>query len=243
MKTINARLRAVFSAILVIVFLTMTAAPALAVSGSTTLAPYATSDYMVIVEGLHLRKGPGMEYAIITSLKKGTTITYLGNKYGWWQVRLADGTKGWVDKQFLTPVTAKTTGSYVVTVNGLNVRQEPKTSAHSVNKLKKGEVIKITKLNGDWGYSPTAGGWVALKYLTKKSSSSSTTTIKAGNNYKVNADRLNVRSGASMSAQRIAIIKRGLKVKVTMVSGSWAYITVTRGGKTLHGWVASKYLK
>ncbi len=244
MKTMNVRLKAVICAILVFVMVTASAVPALAVPGSTTLAPYATSDYLVIVQGLHLRKGPGMEYDIIMSLKKGTTVSYLGNKYGWWEVRLADGTTGWLDKQYLTPVTADTTGKYVVTVNGLNVRQGPKTSAHRVNKLKKGDVITISKLNGDWGYSPTAGGWVALKYLSEKSVSGQTSSsVKAGNIYKVTADRLNVRSGASMSAKRIAILRRGVKVKVSQVSGNWAYVTASRGGKTVRGWVSVKYIK
>ncbi len=244
MKTINARLRAVFCAALVAIMLVMTAAPALAVPRSTTLAPYATSDYIVIVDGLHVRKGPGMGYGIILSAKRGTTVTYLSNQYGWWHVRLPDGTTGWVDKQFLTPVTADSTGSYVVMVNSLNVRQEPKTSAHRVNKLKKGDVIAITKLNGDWGYSPSAGGWVALKYLSeKKNAGKTTSTIKAGSIYTVAVDRLNLRASASLSAARVAILKKGVKVKVSQVSGAWAYVTASKGGKSVRGWVATKYIK
>lgn len=243
MKTINARLKAVFCAALAAILLCMSAAPALAVPRSTTLAPYATSDYVVIVDGLHVRVGPGMQYGVRLSLKQGAIVTYLTNQYGWWQVRLEDDTTGWVDKQFLTPVTADATGAYVV-LTGLNVREQPKTSAKRVGKLKKGDVISITRLNGDWGYSPTAGGWVALKYVRSSDVSGKTAgSIKVGSTYTVTADRLNVRSRATTSASRLAILKRGTQVKVSQISGGWAYVTASRNGKTVRGWISTKYIQ
>lgn len=52
--------------------------------------------------GLNMRTGAGTQYRIVTTLKKGVTVTYTGKKSGkWFQVKY--GTKtGWVSSAYLT---------------------------------------------------------------------------------------------------------------------------------------------
>ena len=154
-------------AALVCVMLVMTALPALAVGGSSTLAKKGDK-YYVVASALHVRSGAYMGNNIIRSIKKGTSVTFQREKNGWWYVRYGSGKYGWVDKQFLTRSNVRKTGTYKTTA-ALNVRSFPSGSASKRGTLKKGAKIKILQLNGDWCRINYKGkeGWVAAKYLKK----------------------------------------------------------------------------
>jgi len=47
---------------------------------------------------VHLRKGPGKDYKVIGSVKKGTSLKILEVNGGWLRVQLEDGTTAWVSK-------------------------------------------------------------------------------------------------------------------------------------------------
>lgn len=53
---------------------------------------------------LNVRTGPGIRYARVTIIPNGTTVTYLGRASAgiWVQVRLSDGTIGWVNSRYFT---------------------------------------------------------------------------------------------------------------------------------------------
>ena len=144
------------------------AAPALAVSGSETLAKKGDS-YYVIASRLNVRYGPGTDYSVRTSIPRGRKVYFQKERYGWWYVRYtSSGRYGWVDKQYLTRYNARYTGTYKTTAR-LNVRTFPSTDYRIRGTLKKGARIRVLQLNGDWcrinynGYT----GWVAAKYLKK----------------------------------------------------------------------------
>lgn len=52
---------------------------------------------------LNVRRGPGTEYGIITQITKGTRVTIIGTHSArvWWQIRLPDGTIGWVHGKYI----------------------------------------------------------------------------------------------------------------------------------------------
>ena len=243
MKHIPVWLKSLLCIALAVVLLNAATLPALAVvPSSSTLAPYASKTYIVNCNGLNLRYGASTSSGVKTVLGRGTTVTYISDKSGWWYVRAQNGDYGWVDKKYLAPSsTGASTGSYVVTAGKLNVRAYPRTTARRVGKITKGTVISISELNGDWGYSPSAGGWVALEYLshtTSAVSGRSSVAVAAGGTYRVTASRLNVRSSASVNSSIKGSLASGTSVTVTRVSGSWAYVTY-RGGE---GWVSTSYL-
>ena len=222
------------------------AVPALAVvPSSSTLAPFASSKaYIVNCSGLNLRYGASITSGVQFILPRGTVVTYISDKSGWWYVSCKRGSTtyyGWVDKKYLAPAaTGAATGSYAVTASELNVRGYPRLSARRVGSLSKGTIISVTELNGDWGYSPTAGGWVALSYLTPVASSGKTAaaSVTPGSTYRVIASKLNVRASASLNGAIKDGIYNGTSVTVTRVSGAWAYVTY-RGGE---GWVSTSYV-
>ena len=167
MKTVNWMKRAL-CVLLVALILVATAAPALAVGQSTTLAKKGDVYYVVPSSGLHVRSSASMGDNIIRTIKKGTKVVFQYEKNGWWRVKYASGKYGFVDKQYLTRSNVKKTGTYK-TKGKLNMRYAPKTSSGVIRVIPKGKKVKVKKLNGDWVYVTYGGdsGWVASKYLKK----------------------------------------------------------------------------
>lgn len=229
-----------------IVMLLAQSLPALAVGGSTSMANKGDR-YIVNVEGLNFRAGPGMGYRIITSLEKGTVLVYLSNSDGWWKMYTASGKVGYVDRQYLTQDTTEKQGNYFVTASSLRIRKAPKTSAGVLGTVKKGTIVTISGLNGDWGYlSDGAGvqGWVALKYLSHYNNSltSSAKTSSVNKMYEVAASALNVRASGSTHARRLDTLRNGKDVYVLKVDGDWGRIAYKSSGKVKYGWVKLEYL-
>ncbi|MBO4885534.1 MAG: SH3 domain-containing protein [Clostridia bacterium] len=243
MKHVVTWMRTLLCAALVAV-LVAASMPALAVGQSTTLAT-SGSRYIVTASGLNVRSGAGMGFSVITVAPRGATVTYISNNRGWWYVRLSSGTTGYVDKQYLTPVSAADTGAYTVTASVLLMRAKPNTDGKRVGKLMKGTNVYVSKLNGDWGYVSYNGvsGWVALRYLRATSGEvKPASKISAGSVYTVIAEALNVRRSGSTHATRLDTITGGTSVRVSQVSGNWAYVTYTKNGKVRQGWVSTSYL-
>lgn len=237
--------RAVTAALLVLMLL-VSSLPAFAVNGSTTMAS-SGSRYIVNVQGLNLRTGPGMNYGRITSLKRGTVVTYVGNTAGWWKVYTNTGLKGYVDRQFLAPEPTEKTGNYFVTASALRIRKQPKLSSGVLGTVKKGTIVTITTLNGDWGYlagGADVQGWVALKYVSKNNSNINSNISTAGSKYyEVDANALNVRARGSAYATRIDTLRRGEDVIVGKIDGDWAKIAYKENGRIKYGWVSFYYLQ
>lgn len=241
MKRITVCARRIVCALLVALTLGASwSAPALAVSGSSTLAS-SGDQYVVTARSLNMRAGAGMEYLVIRHLRRGTKVTFLSTKSGWWRVRLSDGTTGYVDKQYLTSVNADQSGSYTVSASRLSLRAMPTTNSKRLALLARGTVLNVSQLNGDWGYVTHGGqsGWVAMKYL-KKGGETKAADVKAGSTYTVTCDRLNVRGRAN--GTRIDTLRQGATVRVSSVSGDWAYVFYTRNSRVKEGWVSVKYL-
>jgi len=244
-------LRSLSCLMLVVLLLSAQLPAKAAVAGSSTLANKGAK-YVVIASELNFRSGPGVGYSVIKGLRKGTQVTYVGYKSGWWLVQTSDGRQGYVDRKYLTPATASKTGTYYVTATNLRVRKSPSTSAGTRGYVSRGTRLTISQLNGDWGYvsgGASVNGWVALKYLStssvssSSSSSSSSSASSSYGAYYVTASTLNVRKSASRSASRIDALGYGTGVSVSRTSGSWSYISYSKGGSTQYGWVSSEYLK
>jgi uncharacterized protein YgiM (DUF1202 family) len=50
------------------------------------------------------RGGPGNEFARVGTLESGTTVRVFGENKGWLQVRMADGSRGFIYKKWLEPL-------------------------------------------------------------------------------------------------------------------------------------------
>ena len=152
---------------LVAMLLISTALPALAVSNSKTLAKRGDK-YYVYCKKLNVRSGPGAGYSVRKVVRQRTKVTFLKEVSGWWLVKLPGGTKGYLDRQYLTPVHVKGPGWYRLT-RTTKYHARPRTTAKTLGSIKSGKYVWISAACGDWGRTTYNGktGWLALKYVTK----------------------------------------------------------------------------
>ena len=128
-----------------------------------------TTNYTVRVtaDSLNVRKGPGVSYAVTTSIRKGEVYTIVETQNGWGKLKSG---AGWINLSY-TEKTSTTTKSseYKVKINtgSLNVRKGPSTSCEVVTSVKKGEVYTIVSTQNGWGQLKSGAGWINLSYTEK----------------------------------------------------------------------------
>jgi uncharacterized protein YgiM (DUF1202 family) len=55
-----------------------------------------------------MRQGDGIDYPVLETIAEGTVFELIGGPseadgYSWWQIRLDNGTEGWVVQDFIAP--------------------------------------------------------------------------------------------------------------------------------------------
>ena len=133
---------------------------------------------------LNVRKGPGTNYGIATTVKKGEVYTIVGEaKNGstvWGKLKSGAGyisldyTEKLTDgKVTQTTTPAQNTGSYKVKVTAdvLNVRKGPGTGYGIATQVKQGEVYTIVDEvksgNTTWGKLKSGAGYISLAYTKR----------------------------------------------------------------------------
>lgn len=133
----------------------------------------------------NIRQGPGTSYPIITQVKNGTVLGTIGSSGGWYQVLLADNSRGWISGSIVklkgdsgdggdeeTPGEgnqgegpSKIDGDSVIFItDSVNIRTGPSTSYGTIGQANYGlELAALGEQNG-WIKVRTADGktgWVA----------------------------------------------------------------------------------
>ncbi len=108
----------------------------------------------------------------------------------------------------------------------LKLRKSPKFTAPSDRTLKKGSVVNISKVSGNWGYIESLNRWIALTQCTRL-------VFKIGR-YKLTR-KLKVRKGASLDSEVITTLKKNTKIDITQVQGEFGYVQECKG------WIALKW--
>jgi curli biogenesis system outer membrane secretion channel CsgG len=87
------------------------------VSPKVTPPPPPLRTTQVTWDFVHLREGPGKEYKVIGSVKKGTSLKILEENGDWLHIRLEDGTTAWVSKSATSeaPKPSRATPSVIPT--------------------------------------------------------------------------------------------------------------------------------
>jgi len=188
---------------------------------------HCSMDYLVKVSNgtecatnanLNFRTGPSTDYKIITTLKKGTKVTYFDSDpfTSDWAVT----NKGYANvnylnigdkKQSTTNSTSSSTGAGVYRVKvedvDLNIRKEPTTESNIVGTLKNGQYIYATSVSNGWakfykGYSSTS-------YLIKENDD--LTAATDANKFVTNTN-VNFKAGPSDSYETIATVNSGTNI-------------------------------
>ena len=129
-----------------------------------------------------------------------------------------------------------TLGEYIVTTEGLNIREDAGTEYTSLGKLPENAVIRVVEIKGErWGKITYNGitGYCYLLYTEKKAETSEETTTEITENksytaglYKIVAEKQYLRYGAGKSNSYIDILLKDTIIDVVETEGEWGKTTV-----------------
>lgn len=118
--------------------------------------PQSTSSTSVIAVGIvqddvNLRKKASTKSDVLTTLSKGTTVSILAEKDGWYQVSYG-GKKGYMSADFVSSETSSSDvkGYAKVTTDVLNMRDKPNTDGNVVAAVSENEYVKLTGFENGW---------------------------------------------------------------------------------------------
>ena len=153
---------------------------------SLPLAALADTTATVIsFDVLHLRSGPGSDYAVIGRYRRGTRVTILSSGKRWDRVRTPDGKVGYMYKQYLSSYTktggntgtntntntgTTTTAGFRYIKSGIgpvNFRKNPNVNSALLDQLYGGTLVYVLSTRGEWArvrYNGTLG-WIKTRYL------------------------------------------------------------------------------
>lgn len=146
---------------------------------ATTKTGYISSDYV------NLRKGAGTNYSVVTCMRKNTKFTLANTKLyntNWYYIKLSNGTKGYVHKNYIKfdttsaeNNTSDNDNTSTATVTGyvnddyVNMRKGAGTNYSVVTCLRKNTAFTFvnTKLyNNSWYYIKLSNGTTGYIYYT-----------------------------------------------------------------------------
>ncbi len=160
-------------------------------AGTPTSVMYVTKD------SVNVRKAASTDSDKLTSVDTGTAVTVLSTekKDGFINVRLSNGTEGYIFAEYLsatatstssasatptsaaaTPNTSKSTTMYV-TADSVNMRKEASSSSDRVTRLNKDTKVTAYETKDGWTYIQYNGkyGYISAQYLKNSPSSQSPT--------------------------------------------------------------------
>ena len=149
-----------------------TPTPAPAPTPAPTPTPAASETRQVAANGLNLRRGPGAEHPVLTTLGRGTRLAVLGRQGAWLEVR-AGAHQGWLHGAFTAPIATAPAPSaqatHRVQATRLNVRQAAGLDQPRLGSFARGTELQVLSRSGLW-WEVQAGsrrGWVHSGYLER----------------------------------------------------------------------------
>jgi uncharacterized protein YgiM (DUF1202 family) len=203
---------------------------------------------------LNVRATPKKTGTVVQVLPRGTAVTIIEERAGWYQVRMADGTTGWVVRAGLTteqttastsaPVSGKTLiGSFprvTVPVGALNLRATPSLQARIVTVLRQGDRVEVLDRTPAWAQVRTVKGlvgWVSTPLLYTASTGTAAHVVRHA---AVVAVTVRVHAAPSVRARVVTVAAKGTRVQVLRRKAGWAYI---QGPRSVTGYVVSSYIR
>ncbi|SLL32534.1 peptidoglycan binding domain-containing protein [Mycobacteroides abscessus subsp. abscessus] len=191
--------------------------------------------------GLRLRKGPGTNYQVITTLGKGIEVTVVSTNGDWYQIKTSLGS-GWVHNDYLLLENSQTQSSTIaekkepsqqpatVIEDQVNLRSNPSTTAEIIGKISIGTVITIMEEESNWAKIQYSGniGWVH-KDLIESSDIESRKGQKTDKTIKLLYDRTNIRSDATVNSKVLLVADSGATFQAVEVLDDWYKIKLSSG--------------
>lgn len=214
-------------------------------------------------EGVRLRSAPSVSAPSIASLSPGVTGTVIdgpetADAMAWMKVQTVSGT-GWMAEQFLVsapfaaaPASAFSAGeAVVVDTDAVNLREKPGATEKVLTALGTGitgTILETGEIANNilWARIETSygDGWVAESFLAPYAAgAASVAALTTGARVYVNTDAINLRSGAGLSGELLAVLptnETGTVVDGPREADGYTWYRVETAAAT--GWAAAQYL-
>lgn len=234
-----------------------------AVTPSANASGYISDDYV------NLRSGAGMGYSIITCMRKNTKITFVDGKLtnsNWYKVKLnSNSSTGYVHRDYVVATSSPSSssgssssssaGSGYICDDYVNLRSGAGTGYSIVTCMR--ENTKFTLLsskvynsnwyniqlsNGSKGYVYKTYAKVTATSNSNSGSSSSGSSSSSNASGYVNADYVNLRSGAGTSYSIITCMRQNTKLTLLstkLYNSGWYNVKLSDGKQ---GYVSKDYV-
>ena len=207
--------------------------------------------YKVNTGALNVRRGPGTNYGIVSTLQRGDQVTCIGQSGKWFKIATSDGSDAWVSSSYLTSVNGNSnviieSNGTMYATTGVNVRSGPSTSYSIVGGLNRGDKVTKTGTSGNWTRIAWGSGsaYVYSKYLQSGyiSGGSSWVSPGSGNYIRYATTLINVRQGPGTEYALLGTVSRGQSLTCVGTSGSWTKVIWGSGyGYVYTGYLTSNY--
>lgn len=163
----------------------------------------AATTYVMATANVNVRTGASTKYKSIDKLKKGKVVKVLSSKNGWYKIQLSSKKTGWSSKKYLTTTnataTTNTTNTNATATANVNVRSGASTKYKVIDKLSKGEKVRVLSTSGSWykvQFDGNKTGWSHKDYIKKTGSSSSSSSSNSSSSSMNVAKTLQVKAYA-----------------------------------------------
>jgi len=206
-----------------------------------TPPPSSGTAYRVDANTLNVRQGPGTNYAVVGSLKKGEVVEGLSVSADnqWAQIRKASGVvTGWSSLKYLTKVSAPPPPGpmdiqMIVTIDVLNLRSGPGEGYSITGQIHRGEIVVYLTASPDWKWvniqtNANTTGWASSKYLMESNDLfASPEDYPATGLHRALSDRMSMRREPNETSPELTLLKFNRVVKVDSISpdGKWKHCT------------------
>lgn len=184
--------------------------------------------------GLNLREEPGMDGAILTSVKNGGTVTVTQKGKNWSRVNVG-GVEGFMATEFLrfgadnSGSTATPTGKVAVVSNPrdtqvLNLRQGPSLDSRVMDYYYNGTKVTILKAGSTWHKVQVEDGkigYMMAKFLTVTGDNAEVQPIEAKLINVNGGSYVNFRKGPSLQSSVIARLPVGSTIRIIEHGADW----------------------
>ena len=198
--------------------------------------------------GLNLREEPGIDGAIITSVKNGQTVTVLQKGKTWSRVSVNDQ-EGFMATEYLRLDSQSTSaaGKLAVVNNPkdtqvLNLRQTASLDAKVLAYYRNGVKVTILESGSTWHKVQVEDGkigYMMARYLKVTSDEGAVQPYQAKVINVNGGSYVNFRSGASLSAKIIDRVDVGSSVTVTQHGTDWCKVVIDG----VEGYMSTWFLK
>jgi len=184
--------------------------------------------------GVNVRSGPGTNYNILNTLTKGTMITILETRGDWQQIQYGS-LQGWVKSAFISAGNPASSATCRLRVTGdlVNLRSGPDTASNKVGQVRKGDILSIIEVDGNWYHIKTPSGldgYIRSDYVAKEvaptpaapvaPSSAPPAAVSDVKEKEADANIIEISENIAADAIKLSRIKDENGIKISMKSGA-----------------------